>query len=254
MMSIDILDMPKITSTQCSMTTIPDSVSAMYSKWLGGATLKAIAASYGYSHATGPKAAFNKYGLRLPVSRHVCPTCGRPFLADRTKIFCRRKCAKTGSYKRIKGGRHIARLPCALPECSNLVRVVWFGAGKPSVMGTAGGTGNSQRYCCRSHADRHIRRVNEGLYARLLGADHRKCCVCGEPLILDEHHVEWDSKTRKSNKSSTTVWLCPTHHAAVHRGLLEVSCDGTVTNITTCIMAGLEQKKAIYDYTLVKKL
>jgi ribosomal protein S27AE len=41
-----------------------------------------------------------------------------------------------------------------------------------------------------------------------------KCCSCNETTILDVHHID---ENRYNNELSNLVYLCPTHHAYLHR-------------------------------------
>lgn len=55
---------------------------------------------------------------------------------------------------------------------------------------------------------------------RNLKAD--KCAVCDEKEVIDIHHMDQD---RTNNDPSNMIPLCPTHHAYIHRGKLDLILD-----------------------------
>jgi hypothetical protein len=67
----------------------------------------------------------------------------------------------------------------------------------------------------------------------------QKCLVCDERYVLDEHHIEF--RGTKSNKQSKTVWLCPTHHMAIHRGFARFDGERYVFTVED-IREGLHRK------------
>lgn len=76
-------------------------------------------------------------------------------------------------------------------------------------------------------------------YRRVLGTADHACVVCGERVILDEHHIEFSNG--RSNKESKTVWLCPTHHMAIHRGFSRFD-EGVFVWVVDDIRDGLRRK------------
>lgn len=53
-------------------------------------------------------------------------------------------------------------------------------------------------------------------------AGMNECCICGESNVLDIHHID---SNRDNNDFSNLVPLCPTHHAYIHRGKLDLIID-----------------------------
>jgi len=76
---------------------------------------------------------------------------------------------------------------------------------------------------------------------------------CKEKIILDEHHIEFSGN--HSNKKSKTVWICPTHHMAVHRGYAKIE-QGKYIDLVPTILTAIKKKRKIfrnYDYVLFTK-
>ena len=46
-------------------------------------------------------------------------------------------------------------------------------------------------------------------------AHGKKCIICGESIVVDSHHRDWD---RTNNGKENLVPVCPTHHQYFHRG------------------------------------
>ena len=118
------------------------------------------------------------------------------------KLCCSRKHIKRFNARK---NNPAAMIECSLPECNRLV------------------LNTKKLFCNKDQATCHYRRIERGFYKRL---QSRKpaCEVCGEWRVLDEHHVEFGR--RGSNKQSRTVWLCPTHHLAMHRRLATYDENG----------------------------
>lgn len=149
---------------------------------------------------------FNK-GLIKRTSRKT-RTCAivecRKVFVPRTsyQVCCSRLCGKRFCARR-NAGVVVSSVCCALPECQKVV----FNA-------------RSRRFCCKKHAELHRMRTVKGVYSRLLKR-RPCCCVCGEWRVVDEHHLRHTNinGVHRSDKKSRTVWLCPTHHMMIHRGL-----------------------------------
>jgi hypothetical protein len=139
------------------------------------------------------------------------PECGKDFQSTMGRgRFCCRQHMKL-HFSREERGVISTLVLCALPECDNKIWMTHPGR-RP---GFGGNGGSGKRYCCKEHGNKHSHRRLKGVYKNLLGL-RGACEVCGETLILDEHHEEF---TRKgSNKQSKTHLLCPTHHMMIHRG------------------------------------
>ena len=161
--------------------------------------------------------------------RKVCvlEECGKEFWTRDTRhSFCCRLHTKRHHARVGAGvvGLFKDEVECALPEC----RVKFKRRGTSVV------------YCCKRHGDLHNRRVeHRGFYDRILHISRLACMVCGERYVLDEHHIEF--KGAKSNKQSKTVWLCPTHHMAIHRGFARFEGEKYV-HIVEDIREGLRRK------------
>jgi hypothetical protein len=56
----------------------------------------------------------------------------------------------------------------------------------------------------------------------------KECVVCGELEVLDCHHVDED---RNNDDINNLVFLCPTHHAALHRHKSEAVFDAVVNHL-----------------------
>jgi hypothetical protein len=131
--------------------------------------------------------------------------CGKEFRTPHIKSsFCCELHGKRHGARIDAGtvGLFTGDIECALPECRKPVP-------RRGIM---------IRYCSSSCTDKHQKRLDtrEALfYRRLLGVVDHVCVACPERLVLDEHHLEFTGT--KSNKTSKAVWLCPTHHMAIHR-------------------------------------
>jgi hypothetical protein len=61
--------------------------------------------------------------------------------------------------------------------------------------------------------------VGSGSYRKkMLSTEVIMCVVCGYDIVecLEVHHQDGN---RKNNEDDNLVWLCPTHHTEVHKGL-----------------------------------
>jgi len=157
------------------------------------------------------------------------PECGQPFKTlDPRQTYCRKKHAKLAG-SRALSGIEIKKKACALPECHN---EIWCF--------------KQAAYCCSDHADLDWRRwrkqqKGQGLYRRLLFRNPH-CFVCGEWAVVDEHHVAFSKN--KSDKAGITVWLCPTHHMLIHRGLAVIEPNGRYKRLDHWIVAQLRIKQS----------
>lgn len=127
--------------------------------------------------------------------------CGKEFFAINPCALC---CCYDHTNRHLKRkGRLVGYKTCGLPECNNHFVSV----------------GDDRKWCCSNHHELHRRRVHKwGFYARIMGFDDARCLACGESVILDAHHCVFKRKSREGPK----VWLCPTHHMAIHRGLAKI--------------------------------
>jgi len=131
-------------------------------------------------------------------------------------------------------------LPCCLPECEELVLVPNRNSGK---LWWCDRNGNN-----RHHSEIHYKRVETGFYERLL-SDYQRCVGnlisgerCAEHVCIDVHHTVFTNKG--SDKSSPEIFLCPTHHQAIHRGMA-VYEEGEYRWIVGEILEGLHSKHPI---------
>lgn len=166
--------------------------------------------------------------------------CGKPFKTNRVR---QETCCPTHHKlhdSRKANGLKADRFPCAMPECSN--EVVRTYAGKRP---QASGHGRCRVYCCKAHSIIMQARRAHGWYRNLLCSD-KKCANpdCGETIVLDEHHIEYSKKG--SNKKSKTVWLCPTHHMAIHRGYAKFA-GGKFVDTTKWIVEQVKIKAQMLD-------
>lgn len=146
--------------------------------------------------------------------------CGKPFTSVLPNKLC---CCYTHTNRHLKrNGAKVTIATCALPEC---------GATFLSV-------GGHRSWCCKDHHELHRRRLNKwGFYSRILGVDSAKCLVCDERVVLDSHHTSFKRKSRPSPE----VWLCPTHHMKIHRGLAKIE-NGAYVDLVPLILSGLKEK------------
>lgn len=159
--------------------------------------------------------------------------CNQEFhTLDPRQTCCCRSHTKRHSNRKIKK-ICVNFTECALPECS--VRV-------PRI-------GRYRKFCCKKHSALNLRRwgrKHKGqrskyeFYFRLLGFG-TPCQVCGEKYVVDEHHVHYSGN--RSDKSSTTVYLCPTHHMAIHRGFAIIDDAGKFQWQTKTLTAALHKKQ-----------
>lgn len=173
---------------------------------------------------------FHKTGWAGLLRRCALEECGKEFRTFRLKgAFCCQLHSKRHLARQAVGtvGLFTGDIECALPECRK----------------TAPRQGIVRTYCSRKHGDLHQRRLDRAkssmFYERVLGAADNACVVCAERLVLDEHHVEYSNG--RSNKQSKTVWLCPTHHMAIHRGFARFDGDKFVWTVED-IREGLARK------------
>jgi len=152
------------------------------------------------------------------------PDCDRVFMTTfARKRFCCHKHAKRAA-ERYRSGYSPRKIVCALPECS-----VTFWAGEEG--------SRSRRFCCKAHGARHANRIKKGWYERILGRGKTRCVApgCKESVVLDQHHVQFEGRDTARPKRGPVVFLCPTHHAAVHRGLAVLTDEGNYTSLLPLI-------------------
>lgn len=158
------------------------------------------------------------------------PECGRVIKTyDPRRVYCTYRHAKLDGSRRLKG-LTLVRKECALPECSKQIWAFQI----------------QRKYCCTDHADLDWRRwkkhaKGKGIYARLLFGTP-KCIACGETAVLDEHHVKFTGM--KSDPASQRVYLCPTHHMLIHRGLAKLDENGVYLRLDATIIERLKIKQA----------
>jgi hypothetical protein len=225
------------------MIRIPDEeIAALWERRLDGESVTELARERGSSQGA-LSFLFRSRGFVAPTEVRTCAltdcdvSFDTPF--DSRRVFCCRKHAKLGSARRVNGTT-VRRMECALPECSVMVDAHVPVVGKPSL-----GHAQGRRFCCKDHGDLHGRRIANGWYARLLGGDGRKCEVCGEKVMLEEHHEVWDSKTG-SDISGPTHTLCVNHHQMIHRGLAEYR-DGKYVKLVTELRRAVRRKAKLYE-------
>lgn len=137
--------------------------------------------------------------------------------------FCSRKHMRRESVRRQTGVK--PRMgECALPECREEVLLGAFG----------------KKFCSNYHANLNWTRVKHGTYAAVLGL-RAPCFVCGEAVVVDDHHTEWDANG--SNKDGPSVPLCPTHHMAIHRGFARLTDAGEYEWLADRMREGLLRKQ-----------
>ena len=156
--------------------------------------------------------------------RCALPDCERVFSTrDARKVFCCLRHAKLAS-DRTRHGRVFESRECLMPGCSK------------KVLGVRGYT----VYCCREHGERNARLWRKGVFKRLL-SKFPKCLACGEYAVVDKHHVRFAKN--KSDKSSQVVYVCPTHHMLIHKGLARISPEGSYERLDGFIADDLRRKQ-----------
>ena len=170
---------------------------------------------------------------RKMVKQCALPECGKDFPANDPRKLC---CCDTHFSRlmaRNRFGIKTERRECLLPECREQVLC----------------TGANGHYCCKSHHALDYRRKGYkrksnskqtyDYYRKAIGSFH-PCMVCGETMMVDEHHTVYHGN--KSDKTSPTVWLCCNHHMAVHRGFAKF-IDGKFTWVYLDIIDDLKRKQ-----------
>jgi len=194
-------------------------------------TLESIASDYDTSYTN----LYRWLGKETDVFEReltcVLVECDNTFPFKGRQLACCRKHIKRYC---ARGGPGEFR-PCSFPECDEPVLVP---------------TPNPDRlwWCGKRHSDIHHQRAANGFYERLLGATQQ--CVgrlisgkrCSEHMCIDVHHTVFTKKG--SDKSSPEIFLCPTHHQAIHRGMA-VYKDGEYRWIVGEILEGLRSKHPV---------
>lgn len=204
----------------------PEQIEEVRSLREKGLTYRQIAKKYGIT----PEAVswrLQSRGLRRWI-RQKCelPECDVVFKT----MNPRRRCCCLSHIKRLgmreERGIQAKRTVCSLPECD---KIIW----------RVGNHRLSRKFCSAVHTGLNSRRWRNGTYLRILGRG-KPCVVCGERIIVDEHHIEFSKN--KSNKNSKTIWLCPTHHMAIHRGFAKI-IEGKFVRMVEEIREGLLRKQ-----------
>ncbi|MGD9725935.1 MAG: hypothetical protein AB7L09_03225 [Nitrospira sp.] len=202
-------------------------------------TLESIGELYGTSYTNVHRWLSQETSVYQTMVKCILVECDVMFPFKSTKLACCRKHIK----------RYCARggpgelLPCCLPECGELVIV-------------ANRSNRAAWWCSRKHGDIHHQRVRNGFYRRLL-SDYQRCegrdlegNRCSEHICIDEHHTVFTDKG--SDKSSPVVYLCSTHHQAIHRGMA-VYEGGAYRWIIGEILDGLRSKHPDLGKTVNKE-
>lgn len=220
-----------------------ETVRKLWKRWSDGVPIKDLARERGVT-PEGIQYLFRSRGMSLVIQKEcVLPECRKPFTTRKPRQrACCRKHVKLAHSREGRGVTTIQQ-PCALPECDVQVWMT-HKAGRKPTFGSKGGSG--KRYCTHAHSTLQTRRRQSGVYLNMLGRGARCAApTCRETLILDEHHEEFDRKTHKSNKSSRTYWLCPTHHMKIHRGFATLR-DGVYTDLVPKVLAGIRKKTKMF--------
>lgn len=177
-------------------------------------------ARIGRQLAVSPTTVMNHFNRRCSVKsieKHcLLPECQQLFRTlDPRQVCCCRSHIKRFCNRRLKA-ICVDFTECALPECKQKIARI----------------GPYRKFCSKKHAALNLRRwgrKHKGqtgkyeFYYRLLGFG-QPCAVCGEKYVVDEHHVVHQGN--KSDKRSKTIYLCPTHHMAIHRGFAVLTETG----------------------------
>lgn len=162
-------------------------------------------------------------GVSRPARELQCAHCGAKFLKpsrfceEGKPAFCSRACASTYRRKRVT-------VFCALCGKSKEIPESRYTTSKNKIF-----------FCSRACKDKgqklesDLTSILPGHYgtgrttyrARCFSRHKHKCCVCGESLIVEVHHLDRD---RNNININNLVPLCPTHHAymhSVHKELIE---------------------------------
>ena len=210
---------------------------------LKGETITALAKELGVSQGRLSQVLQStRVGSGLNTETRLCvlEECSETFevIFRSNRRYCCRKHAKLDQNRRA-GGRTVTLMECALPGCRVQVKATHAVGRKPVI----GGPGH--KFCCKAHSDLHSRRRKSGWYLRLLGRSERACEVCGERLVLDEHHEVWDTKTG-SDKSSPSHDLCARHHIMIHRGYAAYR-DGQYVVLIDELRKAITLKSEVFD-------
>lgn len=154
-------------------------------------------------------------GISRPAKELQCAHCGARFLKplrfckDGKPSFCSRSCASTYRRKRVT-------VTCAL-----------CGKTKDIPENRYTNSKNKIFFCSRACKDKG-QKLESGLTSilpdhygtgqytyrtRCFSRHPHKCCICGESLIVEVHHLDHD---RTNSNINNLVPLCPTHHAYMH--------------------------------------
>ena len=228
-----------------SSQRIPDEeIQALWRRRQAGEPIKALAEERGTTTEC-VTALFKSRGLSTLITKRCeLPECGKEFQTpqDSQRCCCKKHVKAVGA--REAKGLTVSDIPCAIPECCNTVHVVHSGR-KPAFTGKGG---RDKKFCSEAHADLMGNRRKGGVYQRLLGKKH-VCFVnsCKEWLVLDEHHERHHERHHKgkSDKTSKTYWLCPTHHQMIHRGYATLE-NGVFTSLVPAILRGIESKSKMF--------
>jgi hypothetical protein len=154
-------------------------------------------------------------GVSRPAKEVQCAHCGVRFLKpvrfckEGQPSFCSKSCYSTSRRKRVT-------VSCALCGKSKEIQESKYRASKNKIF-----------FCSRACKDKgqklesgipdilpdHYGTGRNTYRARCFSHHQHKCCVCGESLIVEVHHLDHDHDNININN---LVPLCPTHHAYMH--------------------------------------
>ena len=162
-------------------------------------------------------------GASRPAKELQCAYCGARFLkplrfCKEDKLsFCSKTCASMYRRKRVT-------VSCALCGKTKDIQESKYIASKNKIF-----------FCSRKCKDKgqklesgltdilpnHYGTGHSTYRARCFSRHQHKCCICGESLMVQVHHLDHD---RNNSNITNLVPLCPTHHAymhSVHKKLIE---------------------------------
>ena len=152
-------------------------------------SLKQLCAVLGYSEHGRNTKVLKEFLFKNNIDVSHFSNNGRPILSYVTKI-----CPQCFKEFQVKNNTKYSKQITCSHQCSNS----YFKQATKSIVTT-------QQYTVR---------------AKKAGMD--KCCICDESNVVDIHHID---SNRNNNDISNLVPLCPTHHAYIHRGKLDLILD-----------------------------
>lgn len=161
------------------------------------------------------------YVTQVETLKEICTILGYCDNGRNTGALSRFLTANNISFSHFRNGASKALIiECVCPQCGTIFSKNSTNA-KENKKVTCSYNCSNKYFAKKQQFARHLGEGFNVIDYRLILKKYLKsidlpeeCIVCKENLVLDCHHIDED---RSNNDITNLVFLCPTHHTALHR-------------------------------------